>query len=799
MGGQAAEQIIAGVVLSERLAVTMYGAIHRAQFEGQRNQRGLVVDPRMLAEASFRIALTDTKAVHAVTELGHPNIVPTVTVEDGGPDVVVVTRGVGRYVTVQDLITAAKANRGQGGKLPLPVAAAIGKSVVEALAAAHRAGVVHGAVHPRSVLVDEDGTVRLADFIVGRALTTAVAQGADSALWRGLAGYLAPELVVGEEPTYAADVFSCGAMLFTMLSGEAPPGTLNVTPAVERLVQRALDTDVTRRYKNASDLLENLLEAFEDDRWEVATRGEVIKAAGLTRAASESGLDDATEDLLASLGNSAVNVTPMRPSMDSRAAEINARHTKTPTAANRLDALLADLDDSREHTSVDDPAFTKRDPISELIQMDPRKKEAIVQAKPMRSAARVPSLDDPDEDTPLPLPLPARDSETDLRASGASGSRPHSRDEAAAMDALAGLDEPVRRMSSAAEQAQVAAEKLESAARRAEAAAKRVDSENDARDRDARDARPKPAPRAVANLPEMPMMDDLPPPRLKSRALGIISMLVVIGGAVGFYYIYQDQKAKTEAQKKKDEQAKLDAEAESKRRQNALKDKGSITYKVEPGEARGASVWLKLGRSAADFNTIPLSSSQMHRIRLELDGYQPVDTEVLAANWQTVGGASGSGSGSGSGSAVGAGLVQKKATVNITLKAVGKGKDGKSLAEPLPARPPNLAVEPTGFSPGEGPINIQTNPPGAEVWLLIGYGDTGVPFPTIAGRAYELRALMDGFKPGFVSITDEEWRDGGNPNIPIDEAPKKSTIEKTITLQPDPDWVDPTKKPKKGK
>ncbi len=91
MGGQAAEQIIAGVVLSERLAVTMYGAIHRAQFEGQRNQRGLVVDPRMLAEASFRIALTDTKAVHAVTELGHPNIVPTVTVEDGGPDVVVVT------------------------------------------------------------------------------------------------------------------------------------------------------------------------------------------------------------------------------------------------------------------------------------------------------------------------------------------------------------------------------------------------------------------------------------------------------------------------------------------------------------------------------------------------------------------------------------------------------------------------------------------------------------------------------------------------------------------------------------
>ena len=772
VGGQAAEQIIAGVVLSERLAVTMYGAIHRAQFEGQRNQRGLVVDTKMLAESSFRTALTDGAIVRAVASLAHPNIVPTVTVEDGGPDVVIVTRGVGRYVTVQDLIASAKTNRQQGGKLSLPVAAAIGKSVVEALAAAHKAKVVHGAVHPRSVLVDEDGTVRLADFIVGRALTTAVSQGADSSLWRGLAGYLAPELVVGEEPTYAADVFSCGAMLFTMLSGEVPPGTLHVTPAVERLVQRALDTDVTRRYKNAADLLENLLEAFEDDRWEIAGRGEVIKAAGLT--ASDTNIDDATEDLLASLGNSAVNVTPMRPSMDRAAAEINARHTKTPTSANRLDALLADLDDSREHTSVEnDFANHKRDPISELIQMDPRRKEAIVQVKPMRSSARVPSLDDPDDDTPLPAP------------------RPPTRDEAAAMDALAGLDEPVRRMSSAAEQATVAAEKLESAARRAHAAANRVDSESDAEAKRPT-ASQRPLPRA--NLPELPAFEDLPPPRLKSRALGIISLLVVIAGGVGFYYVYQDQKAKTEEAKLEKIRRQEEAEAETKRRQNALKDKGTITYRVEPGEAKGASVWLKLGRSGQDFLTpFPLTSSQMHRIRIELDGYQAIDTEVLAANWSEA--VKDPKAGSGSASA----LQPKKATVNVTLKAAGKGKDGKSLAEPLPARPPNLAVEPTGFTAGEGPINIQTNPPGAEVWLLIGYGDTGVPFPTIAGRAYELRALMDGFKPGYASITDEEWRDGGNAQMPLDEAPKKATIEKTITLTADPDWVDPKKNPKKGK
>ena len=231
--------------------------------------------------------------------------------------------------------------------------------MVEALAVAHKAKVVHGAVHPRSVLIDEDGAVRLGDFVVGRALTTAVAQGADSSLWRGLAGYLAPELVVGEDPTPGADVFAVGAMLFTMLSGEVPPGTLHVTPAVERLVQRALDTDVARRYKNASDLLENLLEAFEDDRWELADRGEVIKAAGLSRA--DTNIDEATEDLLASLGNNAVQVTPTRPSMDLRAEAAAARQSRTPTTgAGKLDALLADLDDSRELTTVEDIAVQAR-------------------------------------------------------------------------------------------------------------------------------------------------------------------------------------------------------------------------------------------------------------------------------------------------------------------------------------------------------------------------------------------------------------------------------------------------------
>ncbi|MBA3397157.1 MAG: protein kinase [Deltaproteobacteria bacterium] len=779
MGGQAAEQIIAGVVLSDRLAVTMYGAIHRAQFSGQRNLRGLVVDQRMLAEDAFRTALTDRNAIATAVALDHKCIVPTFGVESNGPDVVIVTRGVGRYVTVQDLIAAARANRAQNGKLPTPVAAAIGKSVVEALAAAHKARVVHGAVHPRSVLIDEGGEVQLGDFVVGRALTTAVAQGADSSLWRGLSGFLAPELAVGEAPTPACDVFAVGALLFTMLSGEAPPGTLHVTPAVERLVQRALDTDVNRRYKTARDLLENLLEAFEDDRWELADRGEVIKAAGLS--STDTNIDDATEDLLASLGSSlgAVQVTPVRPSVDLRAEAAAARHTKTPTptstaaGGSRLDALLADLDDSPEHTAVEDiDQFKRHDPISDIIKHDPRKREAIVQMKTRARTpvprVRVPSLDDVDDDDSLtPLPPPERQSDAELRTA-----RPNTLDEAAAFDALAGLDGPVQRVSSAAQQAAAAAEKLEKAASRAEAAAARVETtETVAR----RDSTPLPVRPVV--LDAMPDFDP-PPPRLRSRAFGIISALVVIGGAVGFYMIYRHQQGEQATHEARQLQRQQEADEQTRLLQEAQLDPGTILVTTTPPEA---SVWLKLGRTPLD--SVPLSSGQLHRIRVELEGYHPLDTEVVAASWAPL---------------TPDGGAERRASVNVMLKAAARDrKTGKAVVDKLPARPPNL-VEQKGFTAGEGPVHVESTPPGAEVWLLIGIDQKG-PFPTVAGRPYELRAVADGYLTGYVSITTDEWRDPSDPKTPIDRAKKRRGIEKTLVLEREPVGTTETgRAPKKG-
>ena len=727
MGGHAAEQIIAGVVLNERLAVTMYGAIHRAQFGDNRNLRGLVVDPKLLNESTFRIATRAPTLTRAVIALEHPNIVPTVAVEEGGRDVVIVTRGFGRYVTVQDLIASARANRKDGGKLPQAVVATIAKSTIEALAAAHRSKIIHGAVHPRSVLIDEDGTIRLGDFVVGHALTSAVSQGADSSLWRGLAGFLAPELVVGEDPSPASDVFACGAMLFTMLSGEVPPGSLNVTPAVERLVQRALDTDIVRRYRDAGDLLENMLEAFEDDRWTVAERGEIIKAAGLAR--SDTNIDEATEDLLASLGGTSVVVTTMR--SDTAAA----RQTRKPSSGvNKLEALLADLDDSKEHTAVTDERPFARDPISEIIHMDPRKREAIVQVK-----ARVPSFDD-EEPEHTPLPPPMRHSDADLRTP-----RPNDIDEALAMDVIAELEKPANRMQSAAYAAEEAAKKLEHAAERASVAAAEA----------VRKSRPMPVARPVVEPVFVPDLLERPP-RLRSRAWGVLGLIIAVGGVSGFYFIYKKQEEARAAAQRDAEERNRKAEEQTKRMSEAQIDPGSVEIRSNPGDA---GVWLRLGPTPTDTPSLPASTT--HELAVLQEGFQLAETQVVAQHW-----------------------TGNKATVVIALQPLVPDKKGQTKRAELPLQP--TAEHKPSTIKAEGPIHIDSTPQGADAYLFVGISSTMHFDRLIAGRDYEFVVVKPGFMPGRVVIKADEWRDGGDPKIPIDVAKKKPLITRTVELEAAP-------------
>ncbi|RSD19146.1 serine/threonine-protein kinase [Amycolatopsis eburnea] len=99
----------------------------------------------------------------------------------------------------------------------------VGAQISSALAGAHRAGVVHRDVKPANILVSEDGTAKITDFGISRAIgdvkLTATGEIA------GTPAYLAPEVARGEDASFAADVFSLGATLYAAVEGKPPYGT----------------------------------------------------------------------------------------------------------------------------------------------------------------------------------------------------------------------------------------------------------------------------------------------------------------------------------------------------------------------------------------------------------------------------------------------------------------------------------------------------------------------------------------------------------------------------------------------
>ncbi|MBN9618133.1 MAG: serine/threonine protein kinase, partial [Actinobacteria bacterium] len=140
----------------------------------------------------------------------HPNIMTvlaTGTTTDGQPCLVM------DYVELGSL-----QNRlAERGPLPVSEVVAAGTVVADALAFAHAQGVLHRDVKPQNVLVLPTSYV-LADFGLARAIDA----GHSSSLERFSYRHAAPQILDGEAPTVADDVYSLGSTLFTLLDGRPP-------------------------------------------------------------------------------------------------------------------------------------------------------------------------------------------------------------------------------------------------------------------------------------------------------------------------------------------------------------------------------------------------------------------------------------------------------------------------------------------------------------------------------------------------------------------------------------------------
>ncbi|MFC7733051.1 Stk1 family PASTA domain-containing Ser/Thr kinase [Actinomadura keratinilytica] len=148
----------------------------------------------------------------AAAALSHPNVVAVFDQRTDGEHVFLAMEYVpGR--TLRDLLT-------ERGRLGPRAALEILQPVLAALAAAHRAGLVHRDVKPENVLITEDGQVKVADFGLARA--ESASKMTKTGLIIGTVGYLAPEQVLSGDADVRTDVYAAGVMLYELLTGELP-------------------------------------------------------------------------------------------------------------------------------------------------------------------------------------------------------------------------------------------------------------------------------------------------------------------------------------------------------------------------------------------------------------------------------------------------------------------------------------------------------------------------------------------------------------------------------------------------
>lgn len=167
-----------------------------------------VMHAHLATDSSF-VERFEREAMNAA-RLEHPNLI---SVTDQGRDGDVV------YLVMEYLesVTLRKELRHRG-KLTPRQAIVVSNAILAALEAVHDAGMIHRDLKPDNVLLGTDGTIKLTDFGLARAVTTATT----TKTLIGTVGYVAPELVTRAGADARTDLYTLGIMLYEMLTGSQP-------------------------------------------------------------------------------------------------------------------------------------------------------------------------------------------------------------------------------------------------------------------------------------------------------------------------------------------------------------------------------------------------------------------------------------------------------------------------------------------------------------------------------------------------------------------------------------------------
>ena len=225
------------------------GEVYRARDTKLDRDVAIKVLPEEFAKDKERLARFEREA-KLLASLNHPNIATIHGIEESD----------GVKALVLELVEGPTlAERIAEGPISVEETLAIGKQMAEALEAGHEAGVIHRDLKPANVKVKEDGTIKVLDYGLAKALESEARGGTDSELSQsptltrhgtqvgvilGTAAYMSPEQARGKKVDKRTDIWAFGAVVYEMLTGKkAFPGE-DVSDTLAAVLRAEADWDV---------------------------------------------------------------------------------------------------------------------------------------------------------------------------------------------------------------------------------------------------------------------------------------------------------------------------------------------------------------------------------------------------------------------------------------------------------------------------------------------------------------------------------------------------------------------------